>query len=61
MTLETKTWVAGIRPGTRTIPVPITVACDTMYSEHQQYRVGMKAIRGAFIGDYAGVVDISDG
>ena len=52
--------MAGIRPGTRTIPVPITVVGNTMLSEQQQYRIGMKAIRGAVIGDYAGVVDISD-
>ena len=60
LTYETKSWVARIRPGTRTIPVPITVVGNTLYSEGKQYLVGMKAIRGAFIGDYVGVVDVTD-
>lgn len=60
LTYQATSWVARIRPGTRTIPVPVTVAGNTMYSEGKQYLVGMKAIRGAFIGDYVGVVDITD-
>jgi hypothetical protein len=60
LTYQVKSWVARIRPGTRTIPVPITVVGNTLYSEGKQYLVGMKAIRGAFIGDYVGIVDVAD-
>jgi hypothetical protein len=60
MTYEAKSWVARIRPGSKTIPVPVTVVGNTLYSEGKQYLVGMKAIRGAFIGDYVGVVDVTD-
>lgn len=60
LTYEAKSWVARIRPGARTIPVPVTVVGNTLYSEGKQYLVGMKAIRGAVIGDYVGVVDVAD-
>jgi hypothetical protein len=60
LTLETKSWVARIRPGDRTIPVPVTVAGNTLYSEGKQYLVAMKAVRGTLIGDYLGVVEVTD-
>ena len=54
LTLEITSWVATVRPGSRTIPVPIRVVGNTRFGVGQDYAIGMKAIRGTLIGDYLG-------
>jgi hypothetical protein len=53
-TLEVRSWVATVRPGSRTIPVPIRVTGNDRWGDDRQYGIGMKAVRGTLIGDYLG-------
>jgi hypothetical protein len=57
---DTKSWVAAIRPGTRTIPVPVEVAGDSLFGTREQVIAGAKAVRGTVIGDYQGSVQVSN-
>jgi len=53
-----KSWLAAVRPGDRTIPVPVKVVGDTMYGFDESTALGAKAVRGFVIGDYQGSIDV---
>jgi hypothetical protein len=53
---DTRSWVASVRPGDRSIPVPIRVPGDTVYTGHREYTVNAKAVRGMVVGDYLGAL-----
>ncbi|WP_189081581.1 hypothetical protein [Mangrovihabitans endophyticus] len=60
LTLESRSWVATVRPGQHRIPVPITVQGNTRFGRDQVYAIGLKAIRGLQVGDFIGEADIRD-
>jgi hypothetical protein len=51
---ESKSWIATVRPGQRSIPVPIEVEGDTLYSGGESSILAAKAVRGTVVGDYSG-------
>jgi hypothetical protein len=59
-TYESKSWLATVRPGARSIPVPVEVKGDTLYGSDEASIVGAKAVRGLVIGDYQGGVTVDD-
>ena len=59
-TYAIKSWLATVRPGDRTIPVPVTVVGDTMYGYGESTLLGAKAQKGFVIGDYQGGVEVHD-
>jgi hypothetical protein len=60
VTAATKSWVADIRPGTRTIKVPVAVTGNTTYGADRHYTVSAKAVRNTVVGDYDGGVDVRE-
>jgi hypothetical protein len=52
--------VYPVRPGTRTIDIPITVTGNTRWSEDDYHIVGAKAVRGTVVGDYQGGVIVTN-
>jgi hypothetical protein len=58
VTYATRSWIADVRPTTRTISVPIPVTGNTRYNGDKRYSVSAKAIRNTMIGDYTGGVDV---
>ena len=59
-TFTVKSWLATVRPGGRSIPVPIQVAGDTLYGLGEGTDLAAKAVRGAVVGDYQGGVAVND-
>jgi hypothetical protein len=57
-TYENRSYLATVRPGDRSIPVPVAVRGDTLYGENEGTMVGAKAERGLVIGDYQGGVEV---
>jgi hypothetical protein len=57
-TYAVKSWVAEVRPGQRTIPVPVTVAGDTLYGDGEATWLVAKAQKGFVIGDYQGGIEV---
>ncbi|GAA2501163.1 hypothetical protein [Winogradskya humida] len=57
-TYESTSWTADIRPGQRTIRVPVDVVGDTLFGEGEGEYLLAKAERGVVIGDWAGSIDI---
>jgi hypothetical protein len=55
-TFETRSWLATVRPGARTIRVPIEVTGDTLFGTGDAFILDAKAVRGTVIGDYQGGV-----
>ncbi|WP_199516313.1 alpha/beta hydrolase family protein [Nucisporomicrobium flavum] len=58
VTYKSTSWLATVRPGARTIPVPVKVKGDTLYGQNEGKMVGAKAERGFVIGDYQGGIDV---
>jgi hypothetical protein len=59
-TFTTKSWLADIRPSTRTIKVPVEVTGNTTYGADKRYSVAAKAVRNTVVGDYDGGVDVRE-
>ena len=59
-TLETRSWVATVRPGDRSVPVPIRVTGNTRYGEDRFSAIGAKAVRGLVVGDFIGQAVVTD-
>ncbi|WP_067501088.1 S9 family peptidase [Actinoplanes sp. TFC3] len=57
-TWETTSWVASVRPGDRSIRVPVKVTGDTLYGQDEGKMLTAKAERGLVIGDYVGGIDV---
>ncbi|MEV4636465.1 hypothetical protein AB0J80_03845 [Actinoplanes sp. NPDC049548] len=57
-TYKSTSWVATVRPGDRTLRVPVQVKGDTLYGENEGKMLLAKAERGLVIGDYQGGVEI---
>ena len=55
-TYRTTSWLATVRPDTRTIPVPVKVTGDTLYGTGDLTMLNAKTVRGLVIGDYQGGV-----
>jgi len=53
-----KSWLATVRPGDRTIPVPVTVVGDKLFGNDELTMLGAKAVRGFVIGDYQGGIEV---
>lgn len=53
-TFTRRTWLATVRSGQRTIPVPIEVTGDTLWNYTEEYTLTAKAERGFVIGSYVG-------
>ncbi|AGZ45963.1 hypothetical protein AFR_38545 [Actinoplanes friuliensis DSM 7358] len=53
-TYEPKSWVVTVKPGQRSIPVPVVVKGDTLFGQDEGQIVEAKAVRGTVIGDYQG-------
>ena len=60
VTFETKSWIADVRPRTRTIDVPVAVTGNTRYGATKRYTVAAKALRDTLIGDYDGGVNVRE-
>jgi hypothetical protein len=58
--LETRSWPATVRPGDRTVPVPVEVAGDIRYGAGEATYLAAKAVRGTVIGDHLGGVQVRD-
>ncbi|GAA3350503.1 hypothetical protein GCM10020358_76680 [Amorphoplanes nipponensis] len=58
--VETRSWLATIRPGARTIRVPVEVTGDKLYGAGEQTVLAAKSVRGTVIGDYQGGVLVTD-
>jgi hypothetical protein len=56
----TRSWVADIKPNTRTIKVPVEVTGNTTYGNDQTYELSAKAVRNTVVGDYDGGVDVRE-
>ncbi|GIE95605.1 hypothetical protein [Paractinoplanes rishiriensis] len=54
----TRSWVATVRPGQRTIEVPVEVTGDTIYGEGEGQQLTAKAESGFVVGDYVGGLDV---
>jgi hypothetical protein len=59
-TFRTRSWLAAVRPGTRTVPVPVEVTGDTLFGTGDAFVLDAKAVRGTMIGDYRGGVLVSN-
>jgi hypothetical protein len=60
VTYATRSWVADIRPATRTIEVPVEVPGNTTYGGDKRYSVSAKAVRNTVVGDYDGGVAVRE-
>jgi hypothetical protein len=60
LTAESTARVYPVRPGTRTIDIPITVRGNTRWSDDTYHIVGAKAVRGTAVGDYQGGVIVTN-
>ncbi|MCM4081109.1 hypothetical protein [Paractinoplanes hotanensis] len=60
VTGDTRSWVASVRPGDRSIRVPVLVPGDTVYTGDRQFNVSAKAVRGLVVGDYRGELLVSE-
>jgi hypothetical protein len=56
----TKSWVADVRPDTKTIKVPVDVVGNTTYGSNRRYDVSAKAVRNTIVGDYDGGIDVRE-
>ena len=59
-TFATTSRLATVRPGDRTIKVPVTVGGDTLFGSGETSVLVAKAVRGTVIGDYQGGVEAAD-
>jgi hypothetical protein len=59
-TYETRSWLATVRPGTRTIRVPVEVTGDTLFGLEEATYLHAKTVRGLVIGDYLGGVQVGN-
>ncbi|GGQ40149.1 hypothetical protein GCM10010166_03920 [Couchioplanes caeruleus subsp. azureus] len=59
-TFESTSRLATVRPGDRTIRVPVEVRGDTMHGQNEFTMLTAKAERGVVVGDYAGGVEVRD-
>nr|WP_221381584.1 hypothetical protein [Actinoplanes polyasparticus] len=57
---DTRSWVASVRPGDRSVLVPVRVPGDTVYTGDRMYDVGVKAVRGMVVGDYLGELLVAE-
>jgi hypothetical protein len=57
-TYGSTSWLVDLRPGDRTIRVPVEVAGDTLYGEGEGKYLLAKAEKGVVIGDYLGAVEV---
>ncbi|MEU7902808.1 hypothetical protein [Actinoplanes sp. NPDC049118] len=57
---EVTSWVATVRPGTRVIPVPVSVRGDTRFGWDREYTLDAKAVRNTLIGDDQGEFHVTD-
>lgn len=59
-TFTTTSFLAGVRPGTRRIDVPVSVVGNTRYGGNESYSVAAKAVRNTLIGDWIGGADVRE-
>ncbi|MEU8236359.1 hypothetical protein AB0C12_42775 [Actinoplanes sp. NPDC048967] len=57
---RTRSWVAAVRPGRSTVPVPFTVEGDRLYGSDRSLVVKVKALRGVQVGSWIGRVRVRD-
>jgi hypothetical protein len=57
---QTRSWVAEVRPGRNTVPVPFTVAGDRLYGSDQKLRLKVKAVHGVQVGSWQGRAEVRD-
>ncbi|MCA2218743.1 hypothetical protein [Jidongwangia harbinensis] len=57
-TFETRSWLATVQPGQRTIPVPVEVTGDTVWNYTEEHGLTAKAEQNFVIGDYVGGVAV---
>ncbi|WP_433306610.1 hypothetical protein ACQP2F_21270 [Actinoplanes sp. CA-030573] len=55
-----RTWLATVRPGARSIPVPVEVKGDTLFGEGEASYLYAKTVSGFVIGDYSGGIQVVD-
>jgi hypothetical protein len=55
-TYQARSWTVTVRPGTRSIRVPVTITGDTLFGTEEGFVLDAKAVRGTVIGDYQGAV-----
>ena len=60
VTYRSRSWLATVRPGDRSIRVPVEVRGDTLYGENEGKILGAKAERGLVIGDYQGGIEVTN-
>ncbi|GIM88406.1 hypothetical protein Ato02nite_001990 [Paractinoplanes toevensis] len=59
-TYESTSWLATVRPGDRSITVPVEVAGDILYGEDENQYILAKAEKGVVIGDWIGGVEVQN-
>ncbi len=59
-TFDSTSWLATVRPGDRSIRVPVEVQGDTLYGEGEGRVLLAKAERSMVIGDYQGGIEVRD-
>ncbi|WP_412744742.1 alpha/beta hydrolase family protein [Krasilnikovia sp. MM14-A1004] len=60
LTYHPVAWVAKIKPGTRSIRVPVKVEGNTRYGEDREYTLNAKAVHGLVVGGYVGALKVRD-
>ncbi|RZU50116.1 hypothetical protein EV385_1881 [Krasilnikovia cinnamomea] len=60
LTYKPTSWVAKVKPGTRSIRVPIKVKGNTRYGEDREHTLNAKAVRGLVVGGYVGALKVRD-
>jgi hypothetical protein len=57
---DAKSWVAGIKPGTTHLEVPVSVVGNTTYGGDRTYSLAAKAVRNSVVGAYGGGVRVRE-
>jgi hypothetical protein len=57
---DTRSWVASVRPGDRSIRVPVRVPGDDVFTGDREFTVNVKAVRGVVVGDYLGGLYVTE-
>jgi hypothetical protein len=57
---QRRSWVAAVRPGRNTVPVPFPIAGDRLYGADQMILLDIKAVRGVQVGVWRGRTQVRD-